>query len=168
MQRLLSTLCALVLIVGCGRSEPRVPEKFQRDLDRFISDATRLNALTEQGVNYSDFGSQLATVSSDFTIVDAEWQNKHKELARLQFQTAIEQWKLVYKIWHSQIEHDALFSHLKDELTDPELISDAAGYLPDLANKGPPVSYRKVQRALMTTSAKDFSSALAEVNSAVK
>ncbi|MFZ1220612.1 MAG: hypothetical protein WAO00_15060 [Chthoniobacterales bacterium] len=145
-----------------------MPEKFQRDIDRLISDGTRLNALTEQGVNYSEFGNQLATVSADFTIADAEWPQQHKPLARVQFQTAIDQWKLIYTIWHSQIEHDASFVHLKDELTDPNLIAAAAEYLPDLAKKNPPVSYRKVERALMTTAAKDFSSAVTEMSSTAK
>lgn len=161
-------LCAFVLIVSCSRPGTKVPAKFQRDLEQFIADATRLNALTEQGVNYSDFGNQLATVSAAFTIADAEWPSKHKGLARLQFRTALDQWKLVYRIWHAQIDHDARFVHSPDELTDPQLISAASAYLPDLAKKEPPVGYRSVTRALMRTAARDFSSAVAEINSTTK
>jgi hypothetical protein len=168
MRKFSFTLWAFILIVGCGRPGAKVPEKFQRDLDRFISNTTRLNALTEQGVNYSGFGNQLATVSAAFTIADAEWPSKHKELARLQFQTALDQWKLVYRIWHAQIDHDARFVHSPDELTDPQLISAASVYLPDLAKKEPPVGYRSVTRALMRTAARDFSSGVAEINSTTK
>lgn|SRR5437773_3716220 len=168
MRKFLSTACVLILIVSCGRPGPKIPEEFQRDLDRFISDATRLNALTEQGVNYSEFGNQLATVSADFTIADGKLPEKYKELARLEFQTAIEQWKLAYRIWHSQIDHDSRFIHSPDELTDPQLISAASVYLPDLAKKEPPVGYRSVTRALMRTATRDFSSAISELNSTSK
>jgi len=90
MRNLFLAAGMVILIVSCGQRGTKIPEKFQRDLDRFISDATRLNALTEQGANYSDFGNQLATVSADFTIADAQWPEKYKELARLEFRTAIE------------------------------------------------------------------------------
>lgn len=50
-----------ILVLGCGVG---VSGKFKQDLEKFVVEASRLNALTEQGVNHEKFGDQLATVTA--------------------------------------------------------------------------------------------------------
>jgi len=117
-------LSAIALLSGCGKTniETRDDEsnfrqqKFRADLDQFISSASRLVALTSQGVNLEKFSDQLATVSGSFAILDGEWPHGEKASARLQFQRAVDEWKLLRSVWASEISSNARLTELMNNM----------------------------------------------------
>jgi hypothetical protein len=141
------------MFASCGP-----PGEFRERLDHFIDDASRLSALTSQGVNNEKFGDQLATVRADFDLLDKAWPISYKLRAKHEFELAMQGWQLTYTVWNRSLRRPG-----DDELdvaTNPQLMTDLVIYAGDKLPFLPPdqaraavetsISFRKTIRMLMT------------------
>src|SRR2546421_11356878 len=104
------------MFASCGP-----PREFHARLDHFIDDASRLLALTSQGVNNEKFGDQLATVRADFDLLTKTWPSGYKPGVMREFELAMQGWQLTYTVWNRSLRHPG-----DDELdvaTTPELMT---------------------------------------------
>lgn len=166
---------AFVLFACSCRHEHRVgragvPEKFKADLDAFVANATRLEALTSQGVNRDRFGDQLATVRAQFDLLGREWPSDYKLMAKTQFSQAIHGWTLTYTVWNAEIETSIALSSTRDhEITDEYLLEEIRSYLERKVPKLPGrLHYYRTKRALMTVAADDYDGAIRALDSTSK
>lgn len=153
----------LILLLGMF-SSCSPPREFQARLDHLINDASRLMALTSQGVNNEKFGDQLATVRADFDLLTNAWPSGYKPRARQEFELAMQGWQLTYTVWNRSLRRPG-----DDELdvqTNPQLMTDLVSYAADKLPFLPPdearaavqtsLSYRRTIRMLMTEASKHF------------
>ena len=158
----IGVLLALSLLGGCIE---RSSQAFERDLERFLLDAAKLQALTEQGVSKDRFADQLATVSADFEIAERKWPNGHPAEARLELQKAILGWRLALRLWDRQLQDKS------DETTDQSLIEIIRTYAPRRVVLGQAyrewnpteapstLNYRKNLRILLSEASNHFNAA---------
>jgi hypothetical protein len=156
----MSAAAVLILGVACNRSSHSI--KFQRDLDQFVADASRLDALTIQGVNRYKFGDQLATVSADFSILFSEWPSSYSSTKRVLFEKAVKGWSLTYAVWTSQ-PSDSEYTSSDDWTIEDRLIHQVCEYLRPMSPSVPSkLEYRPARRALMTVASRYFAKANAD------
>jgi len=90
-------LCgASLLFAGCSN---RPSEEFRRDLKAFIEAGSRLTSLGQQGVNFSSYSDQLATVKSRFDLIKDAWPKNYAGSARTDFDEAINAWSGAHILW---------------------------------------------------------------------
>lgn len=86
---------------------------FRQNLDKFITEGSRLNSLSSQGVNFASFGEQLATTTATFDLLapswPPSWPTDERHSAKFEFQLALHGWKILYQLWRRQISdhHDS-------------------------------------------------------------
>jgi len=160
MKHIHSRFCMLVLLLFTGCSS-RVPADFRQDLEKFLSEASRLNSLTAQGVNITSFGEQLATASSTFDLMRPKWPQSFHPSAKREFEEALEGWKLLYRVWRQEV------SSRFDWTGDPKLISAIDAYAPSRIPRHEESSelirFRPAVRVLMTIASEHFENGRSEL-----
>lgn len=164
--RTLFLISLLIMLGSCGP-----PREFLGRLDHFINDASRLSALTSQGVNNEKFGDQLATVRADFDLLAKAWPSSYKPRAKKEFDLAMQGWQLTYTVWNRSLRRPG-----DDELdvaTNPELMTDLVIYAgdklpflrPEEARSGveTSLSFRRTIRMLMTEASSHFDTGVADI-----
>jgi hypothetical protein len=162
--RTIFPLFLLFALVSCGP-----PREFQGRLDHFIDDASRLSALTSQGVNNEKFGDQLATVRADFDLLTKAWPSGYKPRAKQEFERALQGWQLTYTVWNRSLRRPG--NDELDAATNPELMADLVIYAADKLTFLPPeqalgavetsLSFRRTIRMLMTEASNHFDAGVA-------
>ena len=109
-------------------------EAFKKKLDVLITDATKLDVLTSQGVNHADFSAQLATVQTDRVLMPAEWPSYYDPLLQGGLDLAIEGWNLTNRLWNYQLSKSSFSWAISDEVDNDNLISAIKAYLSESAN----------------------------------
>jgi hypothetical protein len=94
---------------GSSSGDSSRSARFQSNLDDFIKQGSILNSYSEQGVNYQDFGHQLALTSAAFDLAKQEWSPQDSTEAYTHFSNAICGWSATYTLWHKKVSgHDYL------------------------------------------------------------
>jgi len=68
-----------------------------------LEEGATLTAMTEQGVNYANFGQQLAKVKGAYDLATASWPSDFSPDAKGKFDKAFEGWNLTYYLWGLKI-----------------------------------------------------------------
>lgn len=119
----IATLCFFGMIGATVYSNFRATNEFRAKLDSFIVEATKLNSMTEQGVNYDEFRAQLIEVKSAYTLI-GDWPSSSED-EKQAFDKAIIGWNLTLDVWDVYIDDQYGFSYPENE----ELLKDTAEYL---------------------------------------
>jgi hypothetical protein len=110
-------------------SKPSISETCKNQLTRFLEEGTKLNAMTEQGVNYNDFQQQLATGKGAYDLAIATCPSGFIPEAQVDIEKAFEGWGLALsmlkgKINQSQLPiepdkngYDLIVAYARDKLT---------------------------------------------------
>jgi hypothetical protein len=94
----------LIVIVACivgfmffnkGRAE------FKSNLNAFLTEAEKLNVMTEQGVSFQEFRTQLIEVKSSYASIDS-WPLSYQDEQR-SFELAIKGWDYTLEIWNFKL-----------------------------------------------------------------
>lgn len=162
--KFITIFTALFLVVGCSR--PTATPKFKGDLDKLISEGSRLNALTQQGATNEKFGDQLANVVAAYDVALSDWSAWRQDPfpgAKVGFERAIHGWRLAYQIWNRQIRYSAVYSsdEMRNETDYRPLIDAAEEYtnhqIPPIADRdGVWISYRQAIRTILAEASSHF------------
>jgi hypothetical protein len=116
-------LCVLGMVSIRIYSNIRATNEFKAKLNNFIVEANKINSMTEQGVNYNEFRSQLIEVKSAYALIK-NWPSSYHN-AKDAFDKAIEGWNLTLDVWKVQLDDEYGFTNTKNE----ELLKSIAKYL---------------------------------------
>lgn len=93
----------LMFALGCSLFKPNIPSDLKTKLNKLLADGSVLNAMTEQGVTYSDYSQQLAQTKADYDLARATWPSDLLPEAQQAFDRAFEGWALVHYLWDAKI-----------------------------------------------------------------
>ena len=79
--------------------KPTIPEIFKEQLTRFLEEGSKANAMTEQGVTYSQLQEQVADVKGAYDLAFATWPEDFSPESRQSFERALEAWSLALDLW---------------------------------------------------------------------
>ena len=97
---LIFIICAV--LVSCT-PKPKISDALKEQLTRMLEEGTTLMAMTEQGVNYTDYRQQLAEVKGAYDLASATWPPDFASDARENFEKAFEGWDLALYLWELKI-----------------------------------------------------------------
>ncbi len=98
MNKTYRTCLILIVMVLSIASCSGLPKGYVTNVDEFVKEAEKIDIMTEQGINYSDYSSQLIEVKSAFSNIGDETPEKMK-LAIVEFDLAIKGWSGAQEIW---------------------------------------------------------------------
>ncbi len=93
---------------------PDISPLLRQQFTRIVEEGTKLNSMTEQGVNYGDFNDQLAEVRGAYDLAVAEWPAGFAPKAKLDLAQAFKGWELTSDLW-------ALKIGKKDNPVEPDI-----------------------------------------------
>ncbi len=91
------------LVTGCSLFRPKMPDNLKEQMSRVLQEGATLNAMTEQGVNFSDFGDQLAKTRGAYDLALSMWPEEFAQDAKANFDKAFQGWDLVLYLWNAKI-----------------------------------------------------------------
>lgn len=97
---LLSIVIFGLLITSCA---PRMSDDFKLKISDLLKEGSTLNALTEQGVSFVNFGEQLAITKGAFDLANSVWPEKYNPEAKDLFEKAFTGWNLALTLWNDKI-----------------------------------------------------------------
>lgn len=104
---ILATCVVGFIIFNSGNAD------FKSKLNAFLVEAEKLNVMTEQGVNFQEFRSQLVAVKSTYAAIDT-WPSSYQDAQR-SFDLAIKGWELALDVWEFKVGNNS-FAPLDDAL----------------------------------------------------
>ncbi len=104
---------------------PVYSQAFKDQVLQVIKEGTTLNAMTDQGVNYGDFQSQLAKTKGAYDLAESSWPAGFNPVAKRDLKKAFVGWRLALDLWNGKINES-------DEPVEP----DINGYVTLLAYEG--------------------------------
>lgn len=116
-------VCISLLVSIAIYSNIRATNDFKSKLNNFLVDADQLNLMTEQGVSYQEFRTQLIEVKSTYVSLDS-WPSAYQD-EKQAFDKAIEGWDLTLEVWKVYLDDQYGFLNTKNEA----LLKDVATYL---------------------------------------
>ena len=113
----LFVVLAMLVLVGCATpvvETPKpvviqVPDLFKDKVIELLDEGALLNALTSQGVNYSDFCAKTAEVAGAYNMAQALWPEGFASGGKEEIAAAIEGWLLVTDVWALGLDDLPLF-----------------------------------------------------------
>lgn len=125
-----------IWISKTGRHTPiasvqQLSDTFRQLLDKFLTDASRLNSLSSQGTSYQSFGDQLATTVASFELLAPAWPADYQSDAKHEVKLAVEGWGLLYQLWGRQFKEFKAWKY--DDKSDASLGSQTVGILESYA-----------------------------------
>ena len=78
---------------------------FKEQITRFLEEGTKLEAMTEQGVNYADFRQQLVSTKGPYDLASSTWPPGFAPEARDLMDDAIEGWDLALVLWGIKLDY---------------------------------------------------------------
>lgn len=94
-------LCFFGVLAITIYSTIRATNEFKTKLNIFLSEAEKLNVMTEQGVTFEEFRAQLIEVKSTYAAIDS-WPLSYRKENR-SFDLAIQGWDYALDVWNHQI-----------------------------------------------------------------
>ena len=96
----IGTLVLLIAgqLISRAISTAQQKERFTENVNLFLLEGGKLNAMTEQGVTNSDYRDQLASEKSTFRIARDNWLPSLSS-QQIFFEEAIEGWELALEVW---------------------------------------------------------------------
>jgi hypothetical protein len=109
---LIALVCLVLVSCGTPPTPTLVPtptpvpisDFFKKQITRFLEEGTKLNAMTEQGVNYADFGQQLASAKGPYELASTAWPPGFATGAQDAIDHALEGWNLAIELWARNID----------------------------------------------------------------
>lgn len=100
------------------RSQERAERSaFLQKIDSLVHQASKLAALTSQGVNNGEFNSQLAAVHAEYDLLKVKWREKDWPDGGSKFALAVGSWDTVLIFWNIDIKQRS--THFSN---DPRLV----------------------------------------------
>lgn len=90
-------LCVVGVLAVIAYSSIKATNEFKVKLNTFLVEAEKLNVMTEQGVTYQEFRTQLIEVKSTYAAIDS-WPALNRDEKR-SFDLAIKGWGLTLDVW---------------------------------------------------------------------
>ncbi len=84
--------------------QSHVPKEFKSQIQLFLVEGERLDAMTTQGVNNGDFRDQLVEVKSSFNIFEKQWPRSLRQ-EKKEMQGAINLWNATLELWDFGIDY---------------------------------------------------------------
>ena len=103
IRRIALILVFSYLITGCSLFKPKMSDELKSQVLKVLDEGATLTAMTEQGVNYSDFGNQLAKTRGAYNLALSMWADDFAPEARINFDKAFEGWDLTLYLWNAKI-----------------------------------------------------------------
>ncbi len=153
---------------ACDKGTTKLPKAIQPDLDRFISDGSRLTSLTSQGVSISSFGEQLATTTASFEVLHERWSANYEPSAKKEFEQAVYGWKLLYRMWSREVAEHSTFGATNDSNLISAVDSYAPGRIPREKEYPSFIRYGPTVRILMSVAAEHFENGRRQILAAQK
>ena len=101
MKRSLIVLILIsIIILGC---KPKISEDVREKLNKLLDEGDTLNALTEIGVNHTDYGEQLKKIKIAYSIVKSVWPLGFLPDAKVGIEKALIGWELADYLWSLKI-----------------------------------------------------------------
>jgi hypothetical protein len=116
---------AIALYCGADRYQKHAQHQATRDalhqkIDSLLQQASKLAAMTTQGVNFNDFNSQLASVHAEYDLLSNRWEQENWPRGQESMCSALTKWDLALGFWKRDRRLSESSYHLS---TDPELLS---------------------------------------------
>ncbi len=86
----------------------KATSEFKAKLEPFLVEAEKLNVMTDQGVNFQEFRTQLIEVKSTYAAINS-WPMSYQDEQR-SFDLAIKGWEYALEIWNFQLSAVGLSS----------------------------------------------------------
>ena len=97
MKRSLIVLILIcIIILGC---KPKISEDVREKLNKLLDEGDTLNALTEIGVNHTDYGEQLKKIKIAYSIVKSVWPSDFLPDVKDDLEKALMGWGLADYLW---------------------------------------------------------------------
>jgi len=104
--------CVLFVVVilvvvgsfGCS-SEPEPSDLFKSQALRFVEEASKLKSMTEHGVSFVEYSSQLSEVEGAYELLDSLWTEGFEVETQENIEKALEGWEWAEFLWDQKIEH---------------------------------------------------------------
>lgn len=107
-------LLLLGVALACSLFKPSMSDDLKAKINKVLEDGSTLNAMTEQGVNFSNFGQQLAKTKGDYDLAVAVWPDNVAPETKKAFDQAFIGWNYAYYLWDLKIGD-------KDTPTEPNI-----------------------------------------------
>lgn len=104
MFRKTGLLLIVFLLAGCSLFQQKMPDDLQAQMSKVLDEGAILNAMTEQGVNYLNFGTQLAKTRGAYNLAASMWPEDFAPEAKASFDKAFEGWDWALYMWQAKIE----------------------------------------------------------------
>lgn len=88
---------------------------FYQKIESLMQPASKLAAMTTQGVNFNDFNSQLASVHAEYDLLKTQWEKEEWPLGYGSFGSAVGDWDLALLFWKRDLKLPAYMHHLSAE-----------------------------------------------------
>ncbi len=97
----ITVLCFIGILGIIVYSNIKATNEFESKLNTFLVQADKLDLMTEQGVSYQEFRTQLIEVKSTYASIDY-WPSRYQD-EKLAFDKAIEGWDLTLDVWEYSV-----------------------------------------------------------------
>jgi len=101
MKKLLAFLFVLAL-VACS-NKPKLSKSFIDNANCVIDEGSKINSMTDMGVNYVDYKNQLNEFSGCADLVLSMWPEEYNIEIKENLQGSLDGWKLAYRLWGLKI-----------------------------------------------------------------
>ncbi len=104
----------------------KATSEFKAKLQPFLVEAEKLNVMTDQGVNFQEFRTQLVEVKSSYASIDS-WQSSYQD-ERVMFDKAIQGWSYTLDVWKIGLNDPTLDYNSIVILAEMSFVEDLARY----------------------------------------
>ncbi|MBK9208528.1 MAG: hypothetical protein IPL71_09575 [Anaerolineales bacterium] len=98
----MAALCVVGILAITVYSNIQATNEFKTKLNAFLVEAEKLNTMTEQGVSYQEFRTQLVEVKSTYASIDS-WPMSYQN-GRRSFDLAIKGWDYTLDSWTYKLD----------------------------------------------------------------
>jgi len=123
----LAVLCFIGILAVTIYSNIKRTNEFKAKVNSFVVEANKLNSMTEQGVTYDEFRTQLVEAKSAYALIDY-WPSSYRN-EKLAFDKALEGWDWTLKVWEFAINDPKIeFNRIVGIYFDNSVINYLAEY----------------------------------------
>lgn len=108
----IAVLCIIGILAIRIFSNIKATNESKVKINNFLVEANKLNSMTEQGVTYQEFRTQLIEVTSSYALIDY-WPSSYRD-EKLAFDKAMEGWQWTLTIWKYKLDIPATAYHSND------------------------------------------------------
>lgn len=94
----------IFLLTGCSIFKLGMPKDLKPLASDLLKECSVLNAMTSQGVTFSEYANQLAKAKGAYDLAVAKWPDKYAPSTKEYFGKAFTGWSLALSLWNDKIQ----------------------------------------------------------------